>query len=992
VRLRGRGSTWVAFPSGDEPGPIRVVLPPARRIAGRVLHADGRPAAEATVIVTDGASPERFGPRPPDEEERRTLGSVRTAADGTFEVPDLPEGPYRVSVSGGRRFTPRTSTPARLTTSLSGVASDVRDLVLMLPRDDSPPVQPLEGTVVDARTGKQVVTFSYTLRNGDLSLSGQPTSLGRFRAERVPVGVWTLEVFANGYLSAKLPEIEVRADAPPAPVVARLESGVIVKGTFQEAAGSALGGCEARFTPVPLTTSSVWGAGVPLGPDGSFQLGGFRPGRYRAIVYHKHGQAEPPPFTTSEADPLVVPDGAPEVRYDVTIEQGAILSVLLNQEDRRLAARQGEPTEQQRAYSEGSSVEIRTARGEVWVREESLRIPLKFASWCALPPGVYNVRLAGAPEKAQGALDRLATAGPERHDVLPWLRELYGREFPLEADELRKLLDDGRLDAALDALTDRRPKGPALDAAARHAGLKEHCAKNQDQPRALARKGIMAQRWVFSGKQPKDNQAFWRELSVSAWAQANGKDKPPTALGLGDQMVSTAMVSAWIDRQLARGFLMEDLARGKRPDLARLPKAVAQAREALTKELASKYGSCRRAHEAGYHPPAMKRPVAARAERFTESVIREMTRLAQHHRAVNLAQGFPDFPAPDEVKRAAAEAIAADVNQYAITWGSRPLREAIARRLQHHNGIACDPETEITVCCGATEAMVATLLAIADPGDEIVILEPFYENYGPDCILSGAVPRFVPLRPPEWTFDRDELTCAFSDRTKAIVLNTPHNPTGHVFTRDELGFVAGLCARHDALAVTDEIYEYILYGGRRHVSLATLPGMRERTVTISGMSKTFSVTGWRVGWAVAPPRITAAIRKVHDFLTVGAPAPLQQAGAAALALPDSFFDGLRGAYERRRDLLLPILERAGFGFTRPEGAYYVMTDLGRSGFLDDVAFARHLVSEVGVAVVPGSSFYSDPARGARQVRFCFPKRDETLQAAGERLETRLRAR
>jgi aminotransferase len=388
----------------------------------------------------------------------------------------------------------------------------------------------------------------------------------------------------------------------------------------------------------------------------------------------------------------------------------------------------------------------------------------------------------------------------------------------------------------------------------------------------------------------------------------------------------------------------------------------------------------------------MKRPVSQRAERFTESVIREMTRLAQRHGAVNLAQGFPDFPAPDEVKHAAAEAIAADVNQYAITWGSRPLREAIARRLERHIGIACDPETEITVCCGATEAMIATLLAVADPGDEVVILEPFYENYGPDCILSGAVPRFVQLRPPAWSFDKDELARAFSDRTKAIVLNTPHNPTGHVFTHDELGFIADLCRRHDALALTDEIYEYILYDGRRHVSLATLPGMRERTVTISGMSKTFSVTGWRVGWAVAPPRITAAIRKVHDFLTVGAPAPLQQAGAVALSLPDSFFDGLRVAYQRRRDLLVPILELTGFALTRPEGAYYVMTDLGRSGFFDDVAFARHLVTEVGVAVVPGSSFYSDPARGARQVRFCFPKRDETLRAAGERLETRLRPR
>jgi len=376
---------------------------------------------------------------------------------------------------------------------------------------------------------------------------------------------------------------------------------------------------------------------------------------------------------------------------------------------------------------------------------------------------------------------------------------------------------------------------------------------------------------------------------------------------------------------------------------------------------------------------------SGKAARFTESVIREMTRLANLHGAVNLSQGFPDFPAPEEVKEAARRAITGDINQYAITWGARSLREAIAAKFTRLYGVAVDPEREVTVTCGSTEAMIAALLAVLDAGDEVVVLEPFYENYGPDAVLSGALPRFVKMRAPDWTFDRDELRRAFSKKTRAIIVNTPNNPTGKVFTRDELEFIAGLCREHDALAITDEIYEHILYDGTVHIPMATLPGMAERTVTINGMSKTYSVTGWRVGWAIAPPVLTAAIRKVHDFLTVGAAAPLQEAGALALALPDEYYRTLAAGYARRRDRLVPILQRAGFRTHLPRGAYYVMTEIDALGWDDDVAFARHLVEDIGVAVVPGSSFYNDPADGRRQVRFAFCKKDATLDEAERRL-------
>jgi aminotransferase len=375
---------------------------------------------------------------------------------------------------------------------------------------------------------------------------------------------------------------------------------------------------------------------------------------------------------------------------------------------------------------------------------------------------------------------------------------------------------------------------------------------------------------------------------------------------------------------------------------------------------------------------------------FTESVIRDMTRQANLYGAVNLAQGFPDFPAPAEIKRAAQEAIACDVNQYAITWGAKNLREAIARQMQLWQGITIDPQTQVTVCCGSTEAMIATLLAVCDKGDEVVIFEPFYENYGPDSVLSGAKPRFVKLRPPatsdgEWTFDEGELRAAFHAQTKAIIVNTPNNPTGKVFTRTELELIRDLCVEFNVLAITDEIYEHILYDGTKHISMASLEGMADRTVTINGMSKTYSVTGWRVGWTVAPPAITNGIRKVHDFLTVGAPAPLQEAGAAALSLPPSYYDNLANGYRARRDRLIPALAEAGFKCFRPRGAYYVMTDTSAFGFANDLEFSRYLVKEIGVAAVPGSSFYRDPRDGAKEVRFAFCKKDATLDEATKRL-------
>jgi aspartate/methionine/tyrosine aminotransferase len=380
--------------------------------------------------------------------------------------------------------------------------------------------------------------------------------------------------------------------------------------------------------------------------------------------------------------------------------------------------------------------------------------------------------------------------------------------------------------------------------------------------------------------------------------------------------------------------------------------------------------------------------VSERSLRFTESVIREMTRLILAHHptdGINLAQGFPDFPAPAAVKDAAAAAIQADVNQYAITWGARDFREAVARKTRRFYGVEIDPEREVTVCCGATETMLSALLAVVNPGDEVVVVAPYYENYWPDTVLAGATPRFVSLREPDWRLDPDELRAAFGPRTKAIVINTPNNPSGKVFSRAELRLIADLCQEHDCLAITDEIYEHLVYEGE-HAYLLGMPGMRERTIAISGMSKSYSVTGWRVGYAVAAPPLTDSLRKVHDFVTVGAPAPLQAAGVVALSLPDDYYVELLAKYRERRDFLIEHLRRLGFRCEAPAGAYYVMCDFDAFGFDDDVAFAHYLVKEIGVAVVPGSSFYPHPEQGRRKVRFSFCKKLETLQAAIDRLE------
>jgi aminotransferase len=382
---------------------------------------------------------------------------------------------------------------------------------------------------------------------------------------------------------------------------------------------------------------------------------------------------------------------------------------------------------------------------------------------------------------------------------------------------------------------------------------------------------------------------------------------------------------------------------------------------------------------------AGRRFQSARVAEFKESVIREMTRLAIRHGAVNLAQGFPDFSAPVELKAAAQRAIAEDINQYSITWGAKPFRDAISDYYRRFYHLDLDPEREVTVCCGATEGMIASLMALLNPGDEVVVFEPFYENYWPDSQLSGAVCRFVPLRPPDWTFDPAELRAAFTKRTRAVILNSPNNPTGRVFSLAELTTLAELCEEYDSLLITDEIYEHIVFDGARHIPPITLPGMRDRCVLVNSLSKTFSVTGWRVGWVIAPPELTGSIRKVHDFLTVGAAAPLQQAGVTALGLPLSYFNDLARNYETKRDLLLGILEKAGLRCHVPMGAYYIMCDISRFGFRDDVDFCRHLTQEIGVAAVPGSSFFREPADGSHLIRFCFAKKPETLEAAAERL-------
>lgn len=385
----------------------------------------------------------------------------------------------------------------------------------------------------------------------------------------------------------------------------------------------------------------------------------------------------------------------------------------------------------------------------------------------------------------------------------------------------------------------------------------------------------------------------------------------------------------------------------------------------------------------------MKNHISNKAASFTESVIREMSREAVKYSAVNLGQGFPDFPAPLDIKQKAVEAILGDHNQYAITWGVKDLRDAIVRKSKHFLGLDVDAETEITVTCGSTEGMIAGMLACVNAGEEVIVFEPYYENYSPDAILSDAKPRHVPLYRSEngWNFDKDELRAAFNEKTKAIIICNPNNPTGKVFTREELEFIAGLCKEFDVICFTDEIYEHIIYNLEKpHICMAAIDGMRERTVVVNSLSKTYSVTGWRIGYCIAPPNITSAIRKVHDFLTVGAANPLQVAGAYALSLPESYYVDLQKEYQLKRDFIVPVLQDAGFKCDSPEGAYYVMCDISNFGFKDDIEFTKYLIREIGVACVPASSFYFDKSLGSSQVRFCFCKKDETLQAAGERFQ------
>ena len=379
---------------------------------------------------------------------------------------------------------------------------------------------------------------------------------------------------------------------------------------------------------------------------------------------------------------------------------------------------------------------------------------------------------------------------------------------------------------------------------------------------------------------------------------------------------------------------------------------------------------------------------ATRTATFTESVIREMTRIATMHQAVNLAQGFPDFPMPAAMKDAAAAAIHGDVNQYAVTWGAPVLRQAIAEKYRRWYAMEVDPDRDVTVTCGATEAMASVFMALMDAGDEVIIPEPFYENYGPDAILAGAKPVFFPFDRDGWTLDADRLRKTFNSRTKAIIVNTPHNPTGRVLTRDELSLIAELCIEHDAWAITDSPYEHMVYSGHHH-EIATLPGMRERTITISSLSKTFSCTGWRIGWIIAPPAQTAPIRKVHDFLTVGAPAPLQAAAAVGFAFDPAYYNDFAASYRARREFLSTVLREQGFDFSVPEGAYYIFADFSKLSDLDDVTFAKWMTQEIGVATVPGSSFYSRKDDGRTYVRFAFCKKQSTLDDAAQRL-SRLR--
>ena len=384
------------------------------------------------------------------------------------------------------------------------------------------------------------------------------------------------------------------------------------------------------------------------------------------------------------------------------------------------------------------------------------------------------------------------------------------------------------------------------------------------------------------------------------------------------------------------------------------------------------------------------KPLSKITTKFTESVIREMTRISSARGGINLAQGFPDFDPPQIIRQAAIDAIQQGWNQYAVTFGEADLREAIAHKALRYNRIECDPHTEVTVTCGATEAMIATLKALVNPGDEIIVFEPFYENYGPDAILSGAGPRYVTLRAPDWSYDSKELAAAFNKNTKAIIINTPNNPTGKVFSRKELEEIGRLCIQWDAMAITDEIYEHILYDQETHISMASIEGMAAKTVTINSLSKTYSVTGWRVGWAIAGPDVTSRIRKVHDFLTVGAPTPFQKAGVCALDMPEKYYTALQERYNDARNRICTVLKTVGFNVEVPKGAYYIMarTDALMDRYQERGAdsFSLKLLELTGIATVPGTAFYHSPAMGRDQVRFCFAKNEKTIEAVCRRLE------
>ena len=374
-----------------------------------------------------------------------------------------------------------------------------------------------------------------------------------------------------------------------------------------------------------------------------------------------------------------------------------------------------------------------------------------------------------------------------------------------------------------------------------------------------------------------------------------------------------------------------------------------------------------------------------RVSRFTESVIRRMTRVAMECGAVNLSQGFPDFDPPEELRAALEKAAHAGPHQYAVTWGAPNFRRALARKQSRFTGLAIDPDAHLVVTCGSTEAMMAAMMTACNPGDKVVVFSPFYENYVADTILSGAEPIYVPLRPPDFAFDPAELRRAFEQRPKALILCNPSNPTGKVFTRAELLQIAALAEEFDTFVITDEVYEHIVYAPHRHTYFSSLPGMFARTVSCSSLSKTYSITGWRLGYIVAPPAFIDGARKVHDFLTVGAAAPLQEAAIAGLDLPDSYYDSLAALYTRKRDLFLGGLRAAGLAFTEPEGAYYVMVDVSGFGVTDDTAFCEWLAREVGVAAVPGSSFFREPVH--HLVRFHFAKQESTLREAIARLAT-----